>query len=69
MWSQNQFVFTLPTCGFVVALNLDWCPDTNEAITKRRVESEEASELAAQLAPIRVTIAAAGTKVGRPLKS
>lgn len=30
MWQQNQFVFTLPACGFIVALNLDWCPDTNE---------------------------------------
>ena len=32
MWPQSQFVFTLPTCGFVVALNLDWCPDADEAI-------------------------------------
>ena len=32
MWPQNQFVFTLPACGFVVALNLDWCPDAHEAI-------------------------------------
>jgi hypothetical protein len=29
---QSQFVFTLPACGFVVALNLDWCPDANGAI-------------------------------------
>jgi hypothetical protein len=29
---QSQFVFTLPACGFVVALNLDWCLDSNEAI-------------------------------------
>jgi hypothetical protein len=69
MWPQNRYVFTLPIYGFVVALNLDWCPDANEAITKRRVESGEASKLAAQLTPIGVTIAAAGTKVGRPLKS
>ena len=32
MWTQNQFAFTLPACGFVVALNLDWCPDASEAI-------------------------------------
>ena len=32
MWPQNQFVFTLPGCGFVVALNLDWCPDADQAI-------------------------------------
>ena len=30
MYRQNQFVFTLPACGFVVALNLDWCPDASE---------------------------------------
>ena len=32
MWPQSQFVFTLPGCGFVVALNLDWCPDADQAI-------------------------------------
>jgi hypothetical protein len=32
MSRQSQFVFTLPACGFVVALNLDWCPDANGAI-------------------------------------
>jgi hypothetical protein len=31
MWLQNQFVFTLPACGFVVALNLDWCPDASRS--------------------------------------
>jgi hypothetical protein len=40
MWLQNQFVFTLPACGFVVALNLDWCPDANEAIVNGESNQE-----------------------------
>jgi hypothetical protein len=41
MWPQSQFVFTLPTCGFVVALNLDWCPDADEAIGDGESNQEE----------------------------
>ena len=40
MWLQNQFVFTLPACGFVVALNLDWCPDANETIVNGESNQE-----------------------------
>jgi hypothetical protein len=40
MWPQNQFVFTLPACGFVVTLNLDWCPDANEAIVNGESNQE-----------------------------
>jgi hypothetical protein len=39
MWPQNRFVFELPACAFVVALNLEWCPDANEATVNR--ESHE----------------------------
>jgi hypothetical protein len=35
MWPQSQFVFTLPACCFVVALNLDWRPGGSEAIVSQ----------------------------------
>ena len=45
MWRQNQFVFTLPACGFVVALDLDWCPDDNEVIVNGEWNQERGEVL------------------------
>jgi hypothetical protein len=40
MWPQSQFVFTLPACCFVVALNLDWRPGGSEAIVSGESNQE-----------------------------
>jgi hypothetical protein len=45
MWRQNQFVFTLPACGFVVALDLGLCPDDNGVNVNEEALRRQASEI------------------------
>ena len=46
MWPQNRFVFELPACAFVVALNLEWCPDANEATVNRECHEQRLGSFA-----------------------